>query len=312
MISLNSFAKVNLGLEIVDKRSDGYHNLRTIFQTIDFHDTLHIKENYNKQVRISGDNEDVSWSEGNTIQRMFDLVNQDFQLTQGFDIHVEKRIPPGSGLGGGSSNAAVTLLFLNHYFRLNLTWPELIKLAVKIGADVPFFLVGGSVLAQGIGEDILLLDDLEVLKGQSIGLVLPAIIVPTKLVFSHLNLTTKPIESKINTFLGSKDLTILENTLEEVAFRLFPEIKRLKEKMLKLNCQLTLMSGSGSALFCVGNGLKSMTLGNSATTLQVTTAVTRKFYLNKIGVWPSGKAPVFGAGIRRFESSHPSINYNHG
>ena len=308
MISLNSFAKVNLGLEIIDKRRDGYHNLRTIFQTIDLHDTLHIKENYSKRVIVSGDNEDVKWSEGNTIQGMCDLVYRDFQLTQGFDIHVVKRIPPGSGLGGGSSNAAVTLLFLNHYFKLNLAWPELITLAVKIGADVPFFLVGGSVLAQGIGEDILLLDDLEVLSGQSIGLVLPAIIVPTKLIFSHLNLTTTPIESKIITFLESKDLTILENTLEEVTFRLFPGLKRLKEEMLKLNCQLTLMSGSGSALFCVGKGLKGITLEDSATTLQVTSAVSRKFYLNKIGVWPSGKAPVFGAGIRRFESSHPSIN----
>ena len=312
MISLTSFAKINLGLEIIGKRVDGYHNLRTIFQTIDLYDTLQISENDNQQLRVIGSDKSIDWQRGTTIHRMCDLIYGEFRLSQGFDIHVVKRIPPGSGLGGGSSNAAVILLFLNHHFNLNLPWPEMIKLAAQIGADVPFFLIGGSVLAEGIGDEILLLDDLEVLTNKSIGLNLPAVQVPTELIFSRLNLTSGPIVSKIKTFLKSQDLTILENNLEKVTFELFPEIKRLKEDMQKLNCELILMSGSGAALFCVGKGLENSTSDSSTPPLLITTAVSRKAYLNRIGVWPSGKAPVFGAGIRRFESSHPSKNQYHG
>ena len=182
MFKLKSFAKINLGLEIVGKREDGYHNLKTIFQTINLFDTIEIKENKSGKISLNGDDHSVEWNKKNTIFKAFDAIYRAHNIHKGFDIFVKKKIPPGSGLGGGSSNAAVTLLFLNEYFNLKLNFNELIKISQKIGADVPFFLLGGTVLGEGIGEKITLMDDL---NEQLIGLVIPEIKVSTATIFSH-------------------------------------------------------------------------------------------------------------------------------
>ena len=251
MFELKSFAKINLGLEIVDKRADGYHNLRTVFQTIDLYDTIEIKENHTGSLHLDGDDPAVEWDRGNTIFKAFDIMVETFKLHQGFDIDVKKKIPGGSGLGGGSSNAAVILLFLNEYFRLNLQLKDLIDMGVKIGADVPFFLMGGTAIAEGIGEKITLLENFEESR---VTIVIPAIKVPTALIFSHFNLTTKPIKSKIDTFIISKKLEVLENNLEKTTFELFPEVRMIKKKMQTMGFKLVLMSGSGSAVYGVHAG----------------------------------------------------------
>ncbi len=310
MIELKSFAKINLGLEITGKRADGYHNLKTIFQTIDLFDTIEIKENHSGTIHLDGDDPAVEWDRGNTIFKTFDMMYETFKLHQGFDIFVKKKIPGGSGLGGGSSNAAVILLFLNEYFRLNLPLQHLIDLGVKIGADVPFFLMGGTVLAEGIGEKMMPLENLE---ERWISIVIPAIKVPTALIFSHFNLTSKPIKSKIDTFITSKKLEVLENNLEETTFELFPEVRMIKKKMQTMGFKLVLMSGSGSAVYGVpGIGtnargiLPELKNNFPGSRVFVSKMLNRQNYLKGIGAWPSGKASVFGADMRRFESSRPS------
>jgi 4-diphosphocytidyl-2-C-methyl-D-erythritol kinase len=317
-MELRSYAKINLGLEIVGKRPDGYHNLKTIFQTIDLYDTIEIAENHTGQLNLSGDDPAVAWDQSNTIHKAVDALYDAFKdhencrLHRGFDIHVKKKIPGGTGLGGGSSNAAVCLLYLVEHFQLDISREEIIRLASEIGADVPFFLVGGTVLAEGIGEKMTPLEDLENLR---LDVVLPGITVPTGLIFSQLSLTTKTIKSKIETFLESKALTILENDLEKVTFEHFPQVGMVKNRMMTMDYDLVLMSGSGSAVFgvyrkpqageveCSVSGLADEFSGASVIT---TGSIGRNKYFKRIGASPSGKAPVFGAGIRRFESSRPS------
>lgn len=310
MFELKSFAKINLGLEIIGKRADGYHNLKTIFQTIDLCDTIEIKENHTGAIHLDGDDPAVEWDRGNTIFKAFDVMYETFKLHQGFDIFVKKKIPAGSGLGGGSSNAAVILLFLNEYSRLNLSMEDLIDIGVKIGADVPFFLMGGTVTAEGIGEKITPLENFE---ENQVTIVIPAIKVPTALIFSHFNLTTRPIKSKIDIFITSKKMEVLENNLEKITFELFPEVRMIKKKMQTMGFKLVLMSGSGSAVYGVqgsgtgtGSILHELQKDFPGSRVFVSRMLNRQNYLEGIGAWPSGKASVFGADMRRFESSRPS------
>ncbi len=302
MITLRSFAKINLGLEIIDKRSDGYHTLRTIFQTIDLNDELELREMPAPRIRLSGSDNRVAWDERNTIARACRLIYENFPLQRGFDIHVRKNIPPGSGLGGGSGNAAVMLLFLDHYFNLNIPHAQLNEMAASLGADVPFFLLGGTALGEGIGED---LTPLPGIRPRSIALFIPALRVSTALVFSRFHLTKSRFPSRIKLFLRRGDFSVLENDLENATFELFPEIREIKGKMLRGGCSFVQMTGSGSAVFGMGPKCKLTALCERLPGMVLTRTITKKYYQEKIGVSPSGKASAFGADIRRFESSRP-------
>ncbi len=320
MFEVKSFAKINLGLEILGKRDDGYHNLKTIFQTIDLCDIIEIEENQSGDIHLSGDDPIVDWDnrKTNTIFKAVEAIYKNYNVRQGFDILVKKRIPPGSGLGGGSSNAAMILLFLEHYFQLDIDPEDFIELAAGIGADVPFFFIGGTVLAQGIGEKMTPLQDA---KEKHVDIVIPPITVSTGLIFSHFNLTSKPRKSKIDIFIKSKNARILENHLEEVTCELFPEVGMIKNKMSILGYELVLMSGSGSAVYGMA-GLEEVHAAKSQSRsrqrfsrlrdsfpgarIAMARTVGRQNYLKGIGASPSGKASVFGADIRRFESSRPS------
>jgi 4-diphosphocytidyl-2-C-methyl-D-erythritol kinase len=308
IIQLKSYAKINLGLEVVSKRADGYHNLKTVFQTIDLYDTITLKKNASGLLHLDGDDPAVGWDEKNTIFRAVDHIDRHYRVGRGFDIEVRKRIPAGSGLGGGSSNAAVILLFLNEYYKLDLPLQELIRLGAEIGADVPFFLVGGTVLGEGIGDRLTPLPDLE---ERRLDLVIPPDTVSTGLIFSRFGLTSKPIKSKIDTFVSSNNVKILENNLEKITFELFPGVAMIKEKMQEYGYDLVLMSGSGSAVYGLVSGRQQRTflaLKKDFPGYRVleSGSINRKSYLEGIGAWPSGKASVFGADMRRFESSRPS------
>ena len=201
------------------------------------------------------------------------------------------------------------LLFLKGYFKLDLPLAALIRLGAGIGADVPFFLVGGTVLGEGIGEKLTALPDL---GKKRVDLVIPPVKVPTGLIFSRFNLTSKPIKSKIDTFVTSKNLKILENNLEKITFELFPGVGMIKEKMQSLGYELVLMSGSGSAVYGIPARVRQQgafpVLSGCFPGFRVllSKSIDRQRYLEGIGAWPSGKASVFGADMRRFESSRPS------
>ncbi len=301
-MEFRSFAKVNIGLEITGKRANGYHELKTIFQTISLYDTIEINENQRDKISLSGDSDNILWDNSNTIIRVFELMYGKFGLDQGFDIHVKKNIPAGSGLGGGSSNAAIMMMFIMDYFKLEIPIDELINLGRTIGADIPFFFTGGTMLGEGVGEILTLIDDL---KKESVAVIMPGLHISTEDIFSRLNLTKSPLKSKINTFLSSGDISTLKNELEFTTFKIFPELKKIKMKMENLGLDYVSMSGTGSSLFCFPNDAQKTALKSAFPDIFIGELLDKQKYQNSIGAWPSGKASVFGADIRRFESSRP-------
>jgi 4-diphosphocytidyl-2-C-methyl-D-erythritol kinase len=302
VVELKSFAKINLGIEITGKRADGYHTLRTIFQTIGLFDRIRIRKNRSGKVTLRGDHPGIDWSRSNTILKSVDIVRRDYPAVGGLSIEVHKAIPPGSGLGGGSSNAGVILLFLNEYFGLKIPTDRLVAMASRVGADVPFFLLGGTAMGEGIGEKLI---PVEPIVNQPVAIFIPPIFVSTQEIFSRFNLTKGRFASKIKTFLKGRDFSVLENELESVAFQLFPEIREIKGKMEAGGCFFVQMSGSGSAVYGLGTAKTLLRLKKLLPGVMLTRTMDQKRYREKIGVSPSGKASAFGADIRRFESFHP-------
>lgn len=302
MIRLRSHAKINLGLEVSGRRGDGYHTLRTVFQTLALCDELELREIAPARLRLAGSDLRVPWDERNTLARAYRLVAENWRLRRGFAVRVQKRIPPGSGLGGGSGNAAVMLLFLDRYFGLHAPWEQLHGMAATLGADVPFFLVGGTALGEGIGDE---LTPLPALRPRAVALNLPAVAVSTALVFSRLRLTKPAFAGRIQTFLSKGDFSILRNDLERVTFELFPQIREIKEKMAQAGGGFVQMTGSGAAVFAIGHGGRLAALARRLPGTLLTRFIGPNQYQESIGVWPSGKASAFGAEIRRFESSRP-------
>ena len=249
-MKIKSFAKINLGLEIRGKREDNYHEVSTLLQTIDFFDVLEFRSTEKSEILLRGDDKTISWDSDNLIFRTALLLKEQYDVTQGVEIHVTKNIPPGKGLGGGSSNAAVTLHVLNKSWRLGLEKKALMDLGKQLGADVPFFLEGGLCLGSGRGDDITPLSDINPLFCL---LILPSFSIQTAHIYSHFpsSLTSQNKDSKIIKFLEDekREFGLLENRLEETVFRLYPQLKAIKRLLRGQGSELPLVSGTGSAVF---------------------------------------------------------------
>ena len=255
-ISLRSPAKLNLFLKVINKRPDGYHNLETLFERIDLCDDIQLKLNTDGAIRVFCDHPDVPTDSQNLVYRAAELLRDDFALANGVDIKITKRIPVAAGLGGGSSNAATTLLGLSQLWKLDLTRKELLACAGKIGSDVSFFLYDCSwALGTGRGECIKKLNLTTQLWHT---LVVPPIKLTSRDVFGtlqHMNVLTKPNDD-VNIFtrsLRKNDFSaingFLRNDLERAILKLCPNLSQLKEKFHGLNPGAVLFSGSGPALF---------------------------------------------------------------
>ncbi len=245
---LRSFAKINLGLEIEGIMDNGYHRIKTIFQSIDLFDILDL-EITESGIEVKGDREDIPWNEENLIYKAVKKFNEEFGIKKGVRVYVEKRIPPGSGLGGGSSNAACTLIALRKFFFQDLEMERLIKIASEIGADVPYFLHGGTCLGEGKGDLIKEIEDLENLN---FFIVIPDIKVSSKEAYTEWDksrLTFSPKKSNIKRLEEHIDLECLKNDLEKIVFRKYKKLEEIKEKMKKEGFKKVLMSGSGSSIF---------------------------------------------------------------
>lgn len=247
-MKIRSLAKINLGLEVVRKRPDGYHDIRTLFQSVDFGDILEFKPFAGGDIRLRGSDTAIPWDESNLIFRAALLLKQEFGIASGVDIQVQKSIPAGRGLGGGSSNAAMTLYALNEVWALGLSREELMARGRLLGADVPYFLTGGLCLGTGRGDSLELLEDLNPLDCV---LGWPTFPVATASVYACVQppLTSPEKDSKIMRFLGRRDIRGLENSLEKTVFRLHPQLQEYKSLFRSPEPELFLVSGTGSAVF---------------------------------------------------------------
>ena len=270
-MTVKSFAKINLGLEIVGKRPDGYHDIRTLFQTISLADELVFEPAPAGVLHLAGDDPSVAWDETNLVHRAASLLREKTGTDQGARILVKKSVPAGRGLGGGSSNAAAALLGLNRMWGLGLDAPGLAGLARHLGADVPFFLHGGLCLGEDIGDRLTRLPDLAPLPCL---LVFPPFPISTASIYAGIappltpsptlnqafqvgdekrggvqGLTSAGKVSKIMRFLESGDFGLLENDLEHVIFQAHPELESWKIFFRERGAILSQVSGSGSAVY---------------------------------------------------------------
>ncbi len=231
-------AKLNLFLHVVGRRADGYHLLQTLFRFIDFSDTLHFSLRQDGRVRRVSALEGVA-EEQDLCVRAARLLQQETGCRLGVDIAVEKRIPMGGGLGGGSSDAATTLLALNRLWNLGLARQRLMELGLRLGADVPVFVFGENAFAEGVGEQLQAYP----LPEAWYVVLFPPVQVPTALVFSRPELTRDTISLKI------RDLSThrLQNDLQPVVCRLFPEVERHLAWLGQF--APAMMTGSGACVF---------------------------------------------------------------
>jgi 4-diphosphocytidyl-2-C-methyl-D-erythritol kinase len=247
---IRSFAKINLGLEVLSKREDGYHEIKTVFQSVGLFDLLDFAVRDDPAVLLRGTDPAIPWDETNLVHRAARLLQDEAGVGRGAEIFVEKNIPAGAGLGGGSSNAAVTLRALSRLWGLPEDKESLGRLAGRLGADVPYFLEGGLCLGTGRGD---VLTPLPERLSRFCLIVLPSFPVPTARVYDALGavegLTSRGKAGKIDAFLRTDEIRFLDNELEETAFRLFPRLKGIKSLIQSLGPELSLVSGSGSAVF---------------------------------------------------------------
>lgn len=248
-----AYAKVNLSLEVLFRREDGYHELRTILQTVDLHDRLSFESRSSGIELELPDTDDSGLPTGsdNLVVRAAELLAEQVGRPVGARIELEKRIPAGRGLGGGSSDAAVTLLALNELWQAGLCFRDLAGLAAEIGMDVPFFLVGGTALGVGRGDEIFPLPHQLAVP---IVLILPDFAISTAAAYRNLILTKRESSLKLHSFAsasfgGGKGLPDLTNDLEAATREHLSSINGYKQSLLELGAVASLMSGSGSAVF---------------------------------------------------------------
>ena len=244
-------AKINLGLNIIEKRPDGYHNLETIFYPINLQDALEVtrRENNDKEYTLhisgaplEGDPED------NLVVKAYKLLKKDYPGLLPVDIHMYKHIPAGAGLGGGSSDAACMIKLLNDKFSLGLSTERMEEYAVKLGADCAFFIRNKPVFATGIGN---LFEPVELsLKGYHIILIKPDIFVSTRDAFAEIKPVRPAVSLKeivkqpMETWKNS-----MKNDFEDSVFKKFPEIAAIKDELYDLGAVYAAMSGSGSSVY---------------------------------------------------------------
>jgi 4-diphosphocytidyl-2-C-methyl-D-erythritol kinase len=248
-MKLKAYAKVNMGLRIVGKNAQDYHDLESIFIPIKLHDDL-IVHPFPVMRFVVHPNYRIA-PEKNTVLKMVEVLREHFKFTENFSITLYKHIPSQAGLGGGSADAAAILNYLNGYFGWNLSVNEKIDLAKKVGADVPFCVFNTPAFVSGIGDK---LEFFGFASNAHLILVQAKKGVSTKLAFSNLNYDTldaKDIRAIKQAFIDNKmeDLKrYIVNDLEKVAIELVPEIQELKDELSELGCSVVSMSGSGSVV----------------------------------------------------------------
>lgn len=252
-IRMKALAKINLGLDVVKKREDGYHEVRMIMQTVKLYDQIDIHKMDKPGIRLKTNLQYLPVDENNLAYRAARLLIEEFGIPKGVSIRLRKVIPIAAGMAGGSSDAAAVLVGLNRIFQLGLTKQELMERSVKLGADVPYCILRGTALAEGIGEK---LTRLPAMPKCHVLIAKPGIHVSTKMVYTNLRadeLVSHPdIDGQIAA-IRERDLCraaeLMGNVLETVTIPAYPVIGKIKEKMMACGALGAMMSGSGPTVF---------------------------------------------------------------
>ena len=250
---LRAMAKINLGLDVINKRADGYHEVRMVMQTIKMYDQLDIEITKEAGIKMETNLSYLPINENNLVCKAAQLLMDEFDIRQGLDIKLRKIIPVAAGMAGGSSDAAAALVGVNQLFRLGLSQEDLMERAVVIGADVPYCIMRGTALAEGIGEELTSLPNAPecyVLIGK------PGVSVPTKFVYGNLKVDEIKAHPDIDALIAAikdndfnKMANNLGNVLEEVTILAYPVIEQIKQEMLGNGAVNAIMSGSGPTVF---------------------------------------------------------------
>ncbi len=239
-------AKINLFLHITGRRTDGYHTLQSVFQLLDFYDTIYLKPTATGEIKRINEISNVPESQ-DLCALAASALQRETGCTLGIEYTVEKRIPMGGGLGGGSSDAATVLLALNHLWQLDLSREQLMQIGLKLGADVPVFVFGQNAWAEGVGEQLTKVD----IPPQYYVVLTPPVHVSTAQIFANPGLTrdTKPL--KIADFSRDADSNIFRNDLETIVCKEFPAVAATLKWLNQFG--RARMSGSGASVFVAVN-----------------------------------------------------------
>ena len=246
-------AKINLGLDVTKKRADGYHEVKMVMQTIRMYDQIDMEISQHSGVRMRTNLPYLPVNDNNLVCRAAKMLLDEFDIKKGLDIELKKVIPVAAGMAGGSTDAAATMVGVNRIFRLGLSTKELMERAVTIGADVPYCIMRGTALAEGIGDELTMLPkapECYVLIGK------PGISVSTKFVYGNLKvaeIAKHPDIDAIVTAIKQNDFyqmaNNIGNVLEEVTIPAYPIIDKIKQEMMDNGAVNALMSGSGPTVF---------------------------------------------------------------
>lgn len=253
MITRKAYAKINLGLDVTGRRDDGYHIVRMIMQNVDIYDTLTFEKNDLGKIRLTANKDTIPTDEHNLIYKVCALLMEKYDIKEGVDVHLEKRIPVAAGMAGGSTDGASAFYGMKELFDLPITKEEMCEMAVKLGADIPYCIMGGTMLSEGIGEVLTALPDMPdcyILVGK------PDINVSTGWVYTELDSKEIEFHPDIDGMcdaIGSGDLggvcQRLSNVLEPVTKSKYDIIGKIEALMEDGGAVRSIMTGSGPTVF---------------------------------------------------------------
>ncbi len=252
-IKLDAYGKINLGLDVLGKRDDGYHDLDMIMQSVDLADKITITKNDSGEITVKSNTGKIPNDESNLAYKAAKVLMDEFDIQEGVEIEIEKNIPISGGMAGGSTDCAAVLKGMNKLFKLKLSEQDLMDRGVKLGADVPFCIMGKTARAEGIGEILTPIPNK--LKGYIV-LAKPPISVSTGFVYGRIDeveVKNKPDTEAMIEKIKKKDLKGLADTicnvLEEVTIPDYPIVQEIKDKMIEKGALNAMMTGSGPTVF---------------------------------------------------------------
>ena len=253
-----SYAKVNLILDVIEKRQDGYHNIDGIMQMIDLYDEVEVK--ISDKFEITSNSKDIPLDEKNLVYKVYKALKEKYKFNERFSILIEKNIPVSAGIAGGSTNSAVVIEMIDEILGLNMSLDDKKQIGKSVGADIPYLLVGKTARTRGIGDELEILDSLPT---TDILIVNNSVEIATPYVYSNIvpSGNSDRIDKLINVYKNKnydEFFKGLYNVMEKVSISYCPEIQNIKDKMYEFNCIKSLMSGSGPTVFGIFNDDKDI------------------------------------------------------